>query len=304
MRYYAKSKKRAILRIYDWIRFFKEVFSKRKSFGLNGFRQFFDKELSLKLVTLQEQILAQQFLTQLSDCFNPKDEYVLKYAGPPNDGGYFFLDLFQKPILISGGAGKNIDFERYFSKRGSRVLLFDGTIDYTAHNWGEIEFYNQNLGHRDQPGLCSLAKLLFEKAFDSAVSDRKSGLMLKLDIEGCEYEVLTDLKGNLSNFDQLIVEFHDIYKVGFVEFRSKFAEIVNELKSDFVSISFRSNNWDTFINYGKTFAPNTFEVTLLNKKHFSKLKILDGRVPEHKNNVNRLSLPNRIFEKKDRSFEL
>lgn len=255
----------------------------------------YDRELALRNLTISQQLEIINFITRNVLWLNATPISSLKYVGPEYDGGYYVLDLFSKPLLISGGAGKNIDFELFFADRGSEVHLFDGSNVKERHNFKSIRFHDSFLGNsRLNKGYQDLSEFLTKNI--NPVEIKEKGLYLKLDIEGAEYIVLEQILSLLDNFDQIIIEFHEFYRITNEEFRKSLAKVLTVLQESFLSLSFTSNNWDRFFHIGDLFMPNTFEVTLIHKRHSSMVKdIPTSDLLRQQNNPRKLPIPSRIF---------
>jgi FkbM family methyltransferase len=138
-------------------------------------------------------------------------------------------------FVISGGAGKDISFELALARRwGCRILLFDpsptgiATADAPTNHDPHLTFYPKGLAGRSGDMTFAAPQNPDEGSFTAstigpaatrfscvAVSDVlrhhgcKEAALLKLDIEGFEYEVLDDLLKRCGPvFGQIAVEFH------------------------------------------------------------------------------------------------
>lgn len=280
----------------SWLDILVILFLHRRAFSSHGYMKLLNREIALRKYSRDQLEKAEQFIDDHMTFLNPKQVENLSYAGPMNDGGYFFVNLFQAPILVSGGAGKNIDFELFFRNRGSEVFLFDGSIRSNFENLNGIKTIKKNLGKCNYSKTVSLSEFLHNhQIFKSA---NRSGIYLKLDIEGSEIDVLEDLLDYIHLFDQLIVEFHDLYKLGDPEFRRRLENLIQNIEVNFLSIYMKPNNWENFIQFGRSFTPNVFEITFLNLRHISNKPNYTepSRMPAHLNNPNRLEMPDKLFK--------
>lgn len=279
-----------------WLNIFILLFQRRRNFGSHGFLRLLTREIALREYSLTESEKAENFIENHLDFFNPKNKFKLSYAGPPNDSGYFFANLFAKPLIISGGAGKNVDFEMSFRDRGSQVYLFDGSMRSEFEMLSGIQTYKHNLGRTNTKTTISLNNFLEKNAILNSSKDM--GIYLKLDIEGSEIEVLEDLLSVIDRFDQLILEVHDLYKLGEPQFRNRVENLLRHLEKHFFSVFLKSNNWENFVQFGKSFAPNVFEITLVNSRNRQCVEIESVNVEKiiHLNNPRRLAMPGIFFK--------
>jgi hypothetical protein len=197
-------------------------------------------------------------------------------------------------LLISGGAGKNIDLEYGFAELGSRVHVFDPNVVILPRTHELIKHHKKFLGHGPKKNsvhdLQTVHKLV---GFDKHKIN-----ILKIDIEGAELDFLGLKKVDLSGYDQIIIEIHDLYKVVNSNLRKRFSIMFLNLFRFHHVILFNANNNGLLLNFGVVHFPEVFEMTLLNKKYF-KLKPKYSREKKNiqgsKNNLNRLAVPN-IFK--------
>lgn len=215
-----------------------------------------------------------------------------KRLGSRFDGGYVLpmVALENTNLLISYGYGNNFDFESDFLKINylNHCQLYDGSIDgkllfarfmkYLAFQSPKTKAFprylfldilryarmklNPRLTYYSKyvtPGPTSLPKTISAlQTFESIIG--KQEYILKLDVEGAEYEILKPLLDYLDSISCLIVEFHQVDKN-----TNSFLYLISQLKSSF----FISNVH--FNNYSETLGPvpKTIEVVLVSKRYFT-----------------------------------
>ena len=129
------------------------------------------------------------------------------------DGGYVLAeDLIEldSNYILSYGVGddpKGVSFETTMSRDGDRIHCYDGSIEkFPVKNVGDISFFKENLTSKNfQKHINRLGGSLPDiRLIDHSV--------LKMDIEGHEYEWLTgkNLKLLSENFSQFTVEVHSL----------------------------------------------------------------------------------------------
>lgn len=96
---------------------------------------------------------------------------------------------------------------------------------------------------------------------ESALAAVRTGtheVFVKMDIEGAEYRVLTDLLPEASKISGLVVEFHecDVHW-------GRFTEIMNALSEKFAVVHVHGNNYAPLIRGSKT--PRALEISFLNR---------------------------------------
>jgi hypothetical protein len=186
----------------------------------------------------------------------------LKRFGNLGDGGYLMLDQFQnKSILISVGIGNDVSFDfDLMDSIGARAVL---QIDHTIGNEPP----------RIDPRVIFIPKMMTSReSFTSVTLDevvRKLPmdvpLILKMDIEGSEWEVLEATSVDLlSKFDQICIEFHNFHETVRNNFNSRF-NVLKKLNVAFDIVHVHANNWGKFELLASRAIPDVFEVTYVNK---------------------------------------
>ena len=166
----------------------------------------------------------------LPESWKPVSTAALTRLGAPHEGGYVVSSkaIDRSCILLSMGLCADWSFEAdYICRTGRRVICYDHSVDkifwawYTLHGLVRMsrerlakflkyrEFFSSGKAeHRrikvgyDVPGSASLGTIL------RAISEEQ--LFLKVDIEGSEYRVLSDIVSHAGRFTGMVMEFHDI----------------------------------------------------------------------------------------------
>jgi len=286
--------------LFEWIKIFISIFKGRSltTYGKAHIKFIYEKFKYEFLYDLKDLAAAEESIKKFAGLVEIKNLGDLIRIGPKKDAGYVALDLFPAPFLLSGGAGKNIDFEIFFALRGSQVILYDPTIASLPISHNNIEHFKYALEGENSnifKKSVSLADCL--KHYISS-GGKSEGLYLKLDIEGSEWKLLESSLAELLEFDQIFIEFHDLFKLPDKNFRTTYSIVNQFLVDNFYFVSISANNWATFINFGKSFTPLVYECTLVNKKHSSRLDLKNEFVYRdlaYKNNPNRPQIYHKPF---------
>jgi hypothetical protein len=159
-----------------------------------------------------------------------------------HDGGYvMFEDFESKGPVYSFGIGGNVAFDEDLADRGHQVYMFD-------HLTTDLPKEHLNF-HYSQRGISSYAgeeKDCFTLGFflsENGHSDR-SDMILKMDIEGPEWDILSTISSDeLTKFRQIVLEVHWLLKLDQPEFRSKVQKSLEALNRDFVLGHVHANNY-------------------------------------------------------------
>ena len=127
--------------------------------------------------------------------------------GRKNDGGYILLDDFKNiKIAYSFGISSEISFEKELADRNIDIYMYDHTINI-------LPFENSKF-HWKKIGLCGIKstdqnmKTLSELMQENGHL-KEDNMILKIDIEGYEWEVFQSLPFNIfSQFKFIVGEFH------------------------------------------------------------------------------------------------
>ena len=185
------------------------------------------------------------------------NQFQLIRIGSHNDGGYLAINDFSKnDTLVSLGIGDNIDFERDISNHVGKILAFDHTVDLLSSEIDNLTFFKVGVTAKSTTGFTTLANIVEE---NSLTGD----LILKIDIEGWEWEVLDSLNGlELGRFKQIIGEFHGFHEIGNFELIER---VVNKLAEYFDVTNSHANNWGAFHIIQGVAVPDVVEISWLRK---------------------------------------
>ena len=241
--------------------------------------------------------------------------------GNQHDGGYIvcYNDVCESDFLLSFGVSDDWTFEEDFLSKnpGISVHAYDHSIDFLVMltkllkafpnlllgRIGFSEFLrrfllplrfrrfftNKNIHFKEKVTVSDLGRT--EVSIETIFSRISSNsIFLKMDIEGSEYEVLSQILERAERLTGIVIEFHDI-ESGIDRFLSS----LSELSNSFCITHMHGNNYDSFLP--EIEFPNVIELTLSRKGvHSSKLSCLNAPISD-------LDSPNNP-KSKDLSFTL
>lgn len=206
------------------------------------------------------------------------------------DGGYVIAQeaLAAATGLVSFGLGADWSFEKAFSRQHPQGLLcvYDHTVSSSFFLKKSVKFflkgclfnkkamgqsvkflklYGQYNTFFQGPYMHQLRCLTRQKTSEIDMVPQEvfsqfkpqESLFLKVDIEGCEYEVLGDLVDSWQWIPGLVVEFHEISLK-----KAQFIALISHLKNRFEIVHVHANN---FAKVGKDGVPDALEISFLNK---------------------------------------
>lgn len=218
----------------------------------------------------------------------PYQHESLIRCGAKNDGGYLVPSNINADLLISLGLGDSWQFEIDLIKNNQvkKFFVFDHTVDprkllmkiFTRLNPGK--FHLQALIYRLFVLINCLRYFLFSQSthirkkvsrdgsksnekeinlieiFDKFVESPTTTIILKIDIEGSEYEIIEQILNLSKQILLLVIEFHDIHKQC-----EKFLNNLNQLKSKYVLIH---SHWNNYSKIDVNYIPDAVEFTFIN----------------------------------------
>ena len=203
-------------------------------------------------------------LSRLLEALRPEPGFSvdLERYGAKNDGGYVIHShLARNSHLLSLGVGDNVTFDKDLVGIVKTVTLCDFSIAELPVEIPNARFIRKKVVPRviDSSSEVTLSGLLDELPEIEAVT-------LKMDIEGYEWEILTDFNwAGYPQIHQLIVEFHGILQQAKEFQATKMLECLMSLKSYFVVVNFHPNNYGDFECFLNVPIPDVIELTLIRR---------------------------------------
>ncbi|UZW55074.1 hypothetical protein NUH86_16630 [Sphingobium sp. JS3065] len=182
-------------------------------------------------------------------------------VGRPFDGGYIMIDAFDEvEAAFSLGINDDVSWDLDIAQRDINIFQYDHTID-------SLPVKNQYF-HWEKMGIAAFSSENMRSITDAVQSSGKiesKNLLLKCDIECAEWEALRYTSSEiLSKFSQIVIELHDICRLGDPEDHGVRQALVNLTNSHRV-VHIHANNYGGTRMIGGIFLPNVVEVTLLRK---------------------------------------
>jgi len=286
---------RTLRSFYSWVELFTWIFKEKrqKSLGTHEIKRSLDLYIHLIKPDKRSLDASEKNVKLLLKRLQPRESPIkIVRIGKNTDSGYCVAKLKKVDMVVSGGAGKNIDFEVWFADRNAIVHICDPSVNRLPKNHINISHHKFYLGNSNNSNNC-----INLKDFENKIKFEKSNTnLLKLDIEGSELELLGEEDINLRFYDQIVIEIHNLFKITSNNYQKKFLKLVDNLLRYHHVIVFNPNNNGLILNYGQFFIPEVFELTLLNKKFFPikapPMAKFSTFVPKYNNNPNRLKVPN------------
>ena len=270
-----------ILRIVLW------VFNKERGSIINQWGSTISPR---ELRYIRSTVLAER-MQKFKESIEPRILNVgeLKRYGSIADGGYVVPvnAINNSKFLISGGIETNNEFEIELANLGILGIQVDNSIDTPPKDHKNLTFKRATLGGK---GGIFIDDLL--ESFDHA-----SQGVLKLDIEGSEYETLSEVE-SFQRFTTIILELHNLHKIVDDHFWEVFKSILDKFSKSHSVVFLTPNNCCGFSIIGGVPIPNVLEVTwarndLISGKKFTKIETLHSeKMPTNYENRAQLDISN------------
>lgn len=192
---------------------------------------------------------------------NRNESFPLIRLGSLNDGGYLVVDDFLlQDILISLGVGDNADFEYEISKKIKGIIAFDHTVDAMPKIIDNTQFNKLGVKAKSTDNYVTLSSIIENIPIGN-------DLLLKIDIEGSEWEVLDSISDTeLSRFRQIIGEFHGFSNGANLQTASR---VLSKIVQNFTVVNAHANNWGKYDIIKRLAVPDVIEITFLRKDSYT-----------------------------------
>jgi len=196
------------------------------------------------------------------ELFTPQPTTLEKACrlGSENDGGYIMIDdITDQDFLISMGVGDDVNFERALSKKVIGTHLYDFSIETLPDLIENSQFFCERIGSNEATSLATAVGRV----------PKPTDLLLKMDIEGSEWETLKNTESKTLNmFRQIVVEFHWLENIFNDQYYETALEVLHKLsETHFVLNAHPNNNGDTLIVENLLF-PGVIEVSYLRRESY------------------------------------
>lgn len=215
------------------------------------------------------------------------DGELVRIGNPEGDGGYIIpAALLKVDSLYTYGVGTDFSFENDFAARTKKpVRLYDFSIDAPVLPQG-MTFAKAGLSAFKSANTDNVINHL------AANGDKDKQILLKIDIEGNEYEWITytDIKELSNNVAGIVIEFHAVNE-------ALFAPALARLQSHFNVVWVHGNNLGGVFNRGDYYhIPRVIEVTLVRKDFLTFKELSTNSCPISLDRPNAYYLPDIVID--------
>jgi hypothetical protein len=186
---------------------------------------------------------------------------TLKRFGAGNDEGYLMCDNLLEKVQSAysyGIEGRDAWGCEVSERLNIPIYQYDCfDLHVPVCKTGKTKFYGECIGDKK----VTIDKRLFN-TLDNQIAqngDAKKNLLLKMDVEGAEWDSLASASDDrLNKFDQIAIEFHKVND-------PKFLNVIRKLKQNFYFVHIHFNN-NACSSEFPPFPAAAFQALLVNKK--------------------------------------
>lgn len=183
-----------------------------------------------------------------------KTEFTKVRIGQPKDGAYILLDELCKKCdcVVSLGIGDNVEFDLDFVQKYKKNI-------YMADDLAEKPpLENDNFFFKKE----FITKNSFLNFLNHFNIHENLDMILKMDIEGGEYDIFENLKiEEITKFSQISVEFHNLLSCP-----TNYIDSINVLNDEYYIYHIHANNYSPIYNG----VPDTIEISFVRKNLVTK----------------------------------
>lgn len=187
--------------------------------------------------------------------------------GRVHDGGYVMVDdLANVSAAYSLGIDGEVSWDRQIADMNIDVYQYDHTIAGPPEQHPKFHWWKVGIGvEKSADGqLDSLENLLHANGHTN-----RNDLILKCDIEGFEYDMLSTISPDVLNrFRQIVIEMHFFEQIPNVEFANKMILAILNLTRDHAVVHVHANNHVGYAVNGGIAIPAVMEFTLVRRTDY------------------------------------
>ncbi|HEX2941859.1 MAG TPA: FkbM family methyltransferase [Rhodopila sp.] len=187
--------------------------------------------------------------------------------GGSHDGGYVMLDDFDGiDIAYSLGIGPDVSWDLALAERGAFVYQYDHTVPEVPSAHPRFQHIRTGISHSDtlSPDLRRLDTLMRSNG-----DGRRSDMILKIDIEGHEWDALDALDTAVfAQFRQIVAEFHGLRLLRVPSFRERAYRLFLKLQQTHQVVHVHGNNFSGMQRVGGIDIPDCLELTYVARDRY------------------------------------
>lgn len=214
----------------------------------------------------------EEFFQTLKRCLKteiPVGNKSLARLGKMYDGGYVLWDDFVEDMKVySFGISNDVSFEKELADRGMYINMYDHTITGLPEMHDKFCWNRIGISHIDEP---ENNKLSMETILDNNGDSKNHRLILKMDVEGAEWNFIENTSSEILNqFLQITFELHRLTDINNAR---QIICCLNKLNLTHQAVWLHANNFGHIEKAREGLEmPAYIEITYLNKSIYQTMK--------------------------------
>ena len=195
----------------------------------------------------------------------PVDDNFIR-VGRHGDGGYLMLNYMQGGIAYSFGINDDVSWDTDMANYGYDVYMYDHTIDRLPLDNPNFHFHKCGLGIQKKETIQGHIDTL-SYFLQSNRHEQAHDMVLKMDIEGAEWDVLSNIDERyLRQFSQIVIEYHGLLSANSNMADKKIFPALRKINNTHNLIHLHGNNMGTYVEWGNKVFPDALEATYVSKE--------------------------------------
>ncbi len=197
-------------------------------------------------------------------------DHLLERVGGTNytDGHYLMAKNFKKnQIAYSFGINNDVSWDSAMVDKGYQVFMYDHTICNLPYEKEGFNYFKQGIaGTPSADGMLNTLENFIKTNGHSG----KTGMILKMDVEGAEWDFLDTVQvKTLRQFDQIILELHNLVRACGQDDIIKRLNALNKLNKTHQIVHLHANNTGYILQMNGHTIPDVLEVTYVNRERYN-----------------------------------
>ena len=180
-------------------------------------------------------------------------------------------------VAYSFGINDDVSWDSDMADRGFEIYMYDHTIESLPSDREAYHYFKQGIAGSPNPenSMDTLDNFILQNGHQDC-----NNMILKMDVEGCEWDVLMSIESStLNQFDQIVLEFHNLISACDDETAQKKISVLKKLNETHKPIHLHGNNCGYSICIDDTLYPDVMEVTYVKKSKYCTCKDKDILFP-------------------------
>ena len=205
-----------------------------------------------------------EYYKQIKNVLNikrPKDLKLVRVGLQNRDGGYVMSNCFKENgIAYSFGICNDVSWDTVMAELGYNIYMYDHTINSLPYTRKEFHFFKEGISGKNEE---KIPLKTLEYYINKNGHENNENMILKMDVEGAEWEFLDTVKTKtLEQFDQIVFEYHKIVQAGFGD---KVLKLLKKINKTHQLIHLHGNNSGFLVKIGDTVFPDVLEATYVKR---------------------------------------